>query len=74
MKEPIMYFFIIIIVLGLGFGGWKLERYVHYKLSYSRMVEAQVDAALTPLKNDIKSLQLQTEDLQHQILVLQTNK
>ncbi len=67
MKEPIMYFCLLLLVLGLGFGGWKLERYVHYKLSYRDMVQEQIDTTVNPLKQRISTLE-------QQILILQTNK
>jgi hypothetical protein len=67
MKEPINFFLLIILFVAIGVGGWKLQRYVHYKLSYSSMVQEQINVSLVPLK-------VQIADLQHQILILQTNK
>ena len=42
MKETLQYIIIVVIVLLLGYGGWKAERYINWKFSYGNKVEKRI--------------------------------
>lgn len=52
-----------ILVAALGYGGWRLERWFHYKFSY----QSQVQAEMQPLVNRIA-------DLERRVSAIETNK
>lgn len=47
----------IFIVLTVAIGGWKLERWLHYKLSYESQVQEEIQKAVKPLQKELSKLE-----------------
>ena len=54
---------IIVLVAGMGYGGWQLERWFHYKFSYKDQVEDQILQQLSPLQIRIMNLEREVSNL-----------
>jgi|AntAceMinimDraft_18_1070375.scaffolds.fasta_scaffold301419_2 cytochrome oxidase assembly protein ShyY1 len=53
MKTILAFLLAITVIIILAFGGWKLERWANWKLSYG----GKVDAQITQLKKRIEVLE-----------------
>lgn len=51
--------FVVLVVIGLAYGGWKLDRYLHYKFSYQNSVQVEIDNRIKPLVERIDKLEFQ---------------
>ena len=55
---------ILAAIAGLWYGGWRLERWWHYKFGYESSVKADIEKETRPIKLEIEALRKRVETLE----------
>ena len=55
---------IIAVSAGVVYGGWRLERWWHYKFGYESSVKADIETTIQPLKQEIENLKKRMDALE----------
>lgn len=63
MKTILLYIAILGIAIALSIGGFKLQRWWHYKTSYQKKVQEEVQKQLIPLEKRISQLEAEVKAL-----------
>ncbi len=63
MKNIVAILGVVVLLVILSYGSWRVERWAHYKFSY----QSQVQKEMKPLLNRI-------EKLEYRVSVLETNR
>jgi hypothetical protein len=53
MKEVSLYIIAVVVLVTIGYGSWRFEKWVNYKFSY----ESEVKRAVEPLEKRITELE-----------------
>jgi hypothetical protein len=62
MKQIISIILAVTLITFLSVVGWKVERYVHYKLGYQSLVQAEVEKQVKPLNERISKLEAEVNE------------
>lgn len=61
MKDTLKIIVLVIVIGALAYGGWQLQRTLHYKFSYS----SHVDKQIKPLTDRVFVLELKVKELEN---------
>ena len=60
MKTSVLFVIALILIIVMGYYGWKLERYINYSLSYENQVKKQTQ----PFEERILKLEQRVDNLE----------
>jgi len=66
MKTILLYIAVVSIIIVVGIGSFKLERWWHYKTSYQKKVQEEVQQQLIPLEKRVSQLEAEIKALKNQ--------
>lgn len=56
--------FALVIIAAIAYGGFKLERWYHYKFGYQSKVQEEVQKAVAPLEKRVTDLEQRLKQLE----------
>lgn len=57
---------VLVIVAGIAYGSFRIERWYHYKFGYQSKVEESITERVQPLERRLKELEARVKELESQ--------
>lgn len=64
MKQILPIGFALVVIAAIAYGGFKLERWYHYKFGYQSQVQAEIQKQTAPLEKRVAELEQRLKQLE----------
>lgn len=62
--HPILVLIAVVIIGIASYGGWKLERWIHWRFGYEADVKKEIDSELEQVKEELQELKARVVELE----------